>query len=116
MAKSIKVNYVYTLINSISAMLFPLITFPYISRVIMAEGVGIVSFYSSIIEYVVLLTSLGIPTYGIREIARVRDDIHELNKTASEILLLNLLLNCIGYAAIFIICFSVSQVQVSMVF
>lgn len=52
MAKSVKVNFVFNLINTISGLLFPLITFPYASRVIMSEGIGQVNFYTSIINYI----------------------------------------------------------------
>lgn len=99
------------MIGTVSGFLFPMITFPYVSRVIMAEGIGQVQFYISIINYVVLLTSLGIPLYAIREIARVRDCILVLSRTTVEIILLNLILNILGYAAIFIMCFTVDEVM-----
>lgn len=99
------------MINTVSGLLFPLITFPYASRVILAEGIGQVQFYSSIINYVILFTGIGIPLYGIREIARVRDDVRELGKTTAEILSLNLLLNIAGYVAIAILCLSVQEIQ-----
>lgn len=92
-------------------MLFPLITFPYASRMLLADGIGQMQFFTSIINYVVLLTSLGIPMYGIREIAKVRDDAKELSKTTTEIILLNLLLNVFGYIIIFVMCLTVSKVQ-----
>ena len=98
------------MVGTVSGFLFPLITFPYVSRVIMAEGLGQVQFYSSIINYVVLLTSLGIPLYATREIARVRDNIVDLSRTTTEIILLNLFLNILGYAAIFIMCFTLDEV------
>ena len=103
MAKSVKVNFVFNLINTISGLLFPLITFPYASRVIMSEGIGQVNFYTSIINYIALFSCIGIPLYGIREIARVRDSQVDLSRTTVEILLLNLLLNVIGYFAVAII-------------
>ena len=89
MAKSVKVNFVFNLINTISGLLFPLITFPYASRVIMSEGIGQVNFYTSIINYIALFSCIGIPLYGIREIARVRDSQVDLSRTTVEILLLN---------------------------
>lgn len=91
-------------------MLFPLITFPYAARIFMADGIGQINFLSSIISYVTLLTSLGIPMYAIRETARVRDNQKELSKTTIEILLLHFCLTIIGYIAIFIIAFLVPQV------
>lgn len=114
MIGSLKSNYIYNVLNTISGLLFPLITFPYISRIIMADGIGQVQFYTSIINYVVLLTNLGIPLYGIREIARVRDNKRELSKTTLEIVTLNLLFDLIGYFIIFILAFNVSQIEVNI--
>lgn len=99
------------MIGTVSGFLFPMITFPYVSRVIMAEGIGQVQFYTSIINYVVLLTSLGIPLYATREVARIRDNISDLSRTTTEIITLNLILNILGYAVIFIMCFTVDEVM-----
>lgn len=99
------------MIGTVSGFLFPMITFPYVSRVIMAEGLGQVQFYNSIINYVVLLTSLGIPLYATREIARVRDNVADLSRTTTEIISLNLILNIVGYAAIFVMCFTIDEVM-----
>lgn len=114
MAKSIKTNLVYNIINIVNGLLFPLITFPYITRVIMAEGIGQVNFFGSIINYIALFSSLGIPMYGIREIARVRDSKVELTKTTLEILSLNLLFNLFGYIVVLILCSTVSEIQVNI--
>lgn len=99
------------MIGTVSGFLFPMITFPYVSRIIMAEGMGQVQFYTSVINYIILLTGLGIPLYGIREIARVRDNITNLSRTTTEIITLNLLLNIIGYAIIFLMCFTVPKIM-----
>lgn len=111
MAKSLRTNFIYNIINTVSGLVFPLITYPYAFRILMVEGIGTVNFLYSIISYVILLTSLGIPLYGIREIARVRDDKRELTKTTFELLSLNLLLNVIGYIIIFILAFSVPELK-----
>ena len=111
MAKSIRVNFIYNVINTVSGLIFPLITYPYVFRILLADGVGQVNFYNSIISYITLLTGLGIPLYGIREIARVRDDIKELTQTTVEILSLNLLLNIVGYVVVFILCFTVEDIR-----
>lgn len=113
-SNSLKSNFVYNALGIISNLLFPLITFPYVSRILMADGVGLVQFYTSIINYVVLLTSIGIPMYGIREVARVRDNIEELSKTVIEIILLNLFLNVIGYIAIFILSVTVIEINANL--
>lgn len=95
-------------------MLFPLITFPYTARIIMADGIGQVNFFSSIISYISLFTCLGIPMYAIRETAKVRDDQKELSKTTTEILLLHACLTLFGYLAVFIIAFTVPKVMVDI--
>ena len=114
MSKSLKKNYLLNLTNTISTMLFPLITFPYAARIIMADGIGLVNFFSSIISYISLFTCLGIPMYAIRETARVRDNQKELSKTTTEILLLHASLTILGYIAVFIIACTVPKVMVDI--
>jgi O-antigen/teichoic acid export membrane protein len=92
MAKSVKVNFILNLINTATQMLFPLITFPYAARIMQPDGIGQVNFFSSILSYIVLFTSIGIPLYGIREVARVRDDMKQMNIVTAEILILNSIL------------------------
>lgn len=72
--KSIKKNYIYNLIYQVLALLTPLITTPYLSRVLRADGVGTVSFAESVVSYFVLVATLGITTFGQREISYVQDD------------------------------------------
>ena len=114
MSKSIKANYFYSLLNTVTGILFPLITFPYASRIMEADGIGQVSFFSSIISYISLFTSLGIPIYAIREIAKVRDDISKMNKTTVEILLLHTALTIIGYLIVAILCVTVAKIYVDI--
>ncbi len=72
--KSIKKNYIYNLTYQILLLLTPLITTPYLSRVLGVDGVGIVSFAESIVSYFTLFATLGITTFGQREISYVQDD------------------------------------------
>ena len=95
-------------------MLFPLITFPYVCRVIEADGIGQINFFQSIISYISLFTCLGIPMYAIREIARDRSDVVQMNQTAMEILLLHSMLTLVGYAIVAILCLTVPQIQVNI--
>ena len=83
--KSIKKNSILNVIKTISSILFPLITFPYISRVLLPENVGKVNFGTAYINYFSMIASLGITTYAIRECSSVRNDKNELCKKASEI-------------------------------
>ncbi|RHB40474.1 flippase [Enterocloster aldenensis] len=93
--KSIKENALLNLIYTISNMIFPLITFPYVSRVLKADGMGKVSFFTAIANYAIMLASLGISTYGVRAIAKVRDDKAKLSKTFGELVIINLLVTLV---------------------
>ena len=86
--KNIGYNFVMNSILTMSSFVFPLITFPYVSRVLLAEGVGKVSFATSIVSYFGMLAQLGIPVYGVRACAQVRDNKEELTKTVQEILII----------------------------
>lgn len=86
---------------SMSAFIFPLITFPYVSRVLMPIGTGLVSFANSIIAYFALFAQLGIPTYGIRACAKVRDDKEKLSKVVQELLIINSIISVLVYIVFF---------------
>ena len=78
-------------ILTISNVIFPLITFPYVSRILLPEGTGKVAFATSVVSYFSMIGMLGIPTYGIRTCAKVRDDKDKLSKTVQEIMVINTL-------------------------
>jgi len=84
-------------ILTMSSIIFPIITFPYISRILLPEGMGKVSFATSTIAYFSIFAQLGIPTYGVRACARVRNDKMELSRTVQEIMLINLVTCIIAY-------------------
>lgn len=89
-------------ILSMSSMIFPLITFKYVSEILMPDGTGKVSFATSLISYFLLFAQLGIPTYGIRACAKVRDNRLELTRTAHELLTINLVMSVFAYMALFL--------------
>lgn len=95
--KSISFNLIVNGIKTLMSVLFPLITFPYASRILGASGIGKVNYASSIISYFSLIASLGISTYAIREGARIREDREKFNKFAREILSINLCTTVISY-------------------
>ncbi len=99
--KSITINFIMNVVLSMSAFIFPLITFPYVSRVLMPTGTGLVSFANSIIAYFALFAQLGIPTYGIRACAKVRDDKEKLSKVVQELLIINSIISVLVYIVFF---------------
>lgn len=78
---SVKKNLVYNVVYQMVTLLIPLITVPYISRVLGANGVGISSYTNSLAQYFVILGTIGISLYGNRQIAYVRDDKKKLSTT-----------------------------------
>lgn len=88
---SIKRNFIYNLLLQISKVLFPLITAPYIARTLDPEGVGIVNFVNTYASYFALFAVLGIPVYGIREIAKIRNDIKASELFVSQMISIELI-------------------------
>lgn len=86
--KSITKNYLYNLIYQVLIMIVPLITTPYLSRVLGAEKIGIYSYTLSITTYFILFGSLGVAMYGQREIAYLQDNKHARSKAFFEILIM----------------------------
>lgn len=94
---SIKKNFIMNCILTLSTMIVPVIVFPYVTRILLPEGIGKVSFATSVVNYFLIIVQLGIPTYGIRAVAEVRDDKIALSQRVEEILLINLFTCFVGY-------------------
>lgn len=92
---SVKKNVTYNIIYQILILIIPLITAPYLSRVVGAKGVGIYSYTYSIVYYFMLLCLLGVNNYGNRLIAKVRDDKEKLSKTFFGVYLFQLFMGII---------------------
>ena len=92
-----------------STIVFPLITFPYISRVLLVEGNGKIAFASSVVNYFSMIASLGIPTYGIRACAQVRGDKEKLSHTVQELLIINMVTTGISLLAFLVSLVTVPQ-------
>ncbi len=108
---SIKTNILLNGINTATSLLFPIITFPYAARVLLPEGIGTINFLNGIISYIVLFTSLGIPMYAVKEIAKCRDNIKERDKVTVEILILSFALSILGYIGVWILARYVQEVH-----
>lgn len=88
MSKSIRKNFIYNLAYQILALALPLITAPYVSRVLGANNLGIYSYTMSITTYFILFGSLGMVLYGQREIAYYQDEKRKLSSSFFEIFIL----------------------------
>lgn len=86
---SVKKNFIYSSILTVSNYIFPLITFPYVSRVLGVTNVGMCNFVDSIINYFILFSMMGLTTIGIREIAGSKGDKQKQNKVFSTLFTIN---------------------------
>ena len=82
---SVKVNFAYSALNNVLRVLFPLITAPYVTRVLAPDDLGLYAFGFSNATYFALFAALGIPYYGAREIAKVKHDTAQTNELFSEL-------------------------------
>lgn len=103
--KSLKKNAALNVIKTLMGILFPLITFPYASRILLPDGIGKVNFANSVVAYFAIFSSLGISSYGIREAAKVRCDRGLLSKLVQELFLINLFSTIVAYCFFFIALF-----------
>lgn len=94
--KSIAKNYIYNLIYQMLTIVLPLITTPYLSRVLGAEAIGIYGYTLSIVTYFVLFGSLGIAMYGQREIAYVQNDKEKQSQAFWEMVIIRIVTLCIA--------------------
>jgi O-antigen/teichoic acid export membrane protein len=95
-------NYLYNASYQVFVLLIPLITTPYLARVLGPTGVGINAYTNSIIQYFILFGSIGVNLYGNRQIAFVRDDKDKMTKTFYEIFLMRIMTIILAYAAFLI--------------
>ena len=97
MRKSLGKNAFLNGFRNVLNLLFPLLTFPYVSKVLNVEGIGQYNFAQATVSYFLLVAGLGISTYAIREGAKYREDKEAFNVFASEVLLCNAISTIIAY-------------------
>jgi len=104
---SVKKNLLYNLLLLFSNLLFPVVNFAYASRILGPVGIGKVQFVITFASYFVVIAQVGIPVYGIREIAKAKKDQRHLDKLFSELLLINLISSLLMLVVYLIIILSV---------
>ena len=109
--KSLKKNIIYSSILTAANYIFPLVTYPYVSRVLGVDNIGVCNFVDSVINYFILFSMLGISTVGIREISQARNDRTRLNKTFSRLFTINTISTSIVLIALLISTFTVPQLK-----
>lgn len=109
--KSLKLNAILNITKSLMSIIFPFISFPYASRILLPEGIGKVNFANQTVALFSIIAGLGIYTYAVREAAKVRDEQEKLNQFCSEIFTLNLISTLFAYVLFFITIFTVPKYE-----
>lgn len=110
-SKSVKINAILNIIKTCVSIVFPLVTFPYVSRVLGVENLGKVNYGLSIVSYFSLFAALGINVYAIREGSKIRDNKEEFIIFANEIFALNMFTTLVSYIGLFLILLIFDQLR-----
>lgn len=108
---SLKINALLNIVYKLSNIIFPLIVYPYVARVLLASNMGKISFFTSLTNYMVMLGSLGISTYGIRTVAKVKNSKKELSVVVKELIFINVITTTIIFIFLFVSTFYVTKFQ-----
>lgn len=111
-APSLRKNYLYTVVIQIVSMLAPLVTAPYVARVLGSDGVGTYSYVLSVATVFSLFAALGLSAYGLREVSRVRDDSDAVARLFWELTLLRFATTLLTGGAYAVLCWWVGEWRV----
>ena len=109
--KSLKLNMILNAIKGIMGIIFPLITFPYVSKILGVDNLGKYNFSQSIISYFILLGGLGISTYAIREGVQLKNDKLKFKMFADEMFSINLISTVVAYAILVVLIFLIPKLS-----
>lgn len=109
--KSIIKNSLYSSIKTMAAILFPMITYPYVARVLDVDQLGAVNFGNSIISYFLLFGSFGISEYAVRSGARIRNNGGKFKTFCSQMFSLNVVFSIIAYIGLTVIIYNIKYLN-----
>lgn len=107
----VKKNFGYNLILTLSNYIFPLITYPYVSRVLGVNNIGICNYVDGIIQYYILFSTLGIASFGVREIAKFSDDFEKCSKVFTNLFTLNAILTVVASMILVFTTYTLSSLE-----
>lgn len=108
--KSLSNGGAYYLLYNVLNMAFPFFTGIYVSRMLSPDNIGIVTSAQNLAQYFVILSFLGIPTYGLREISKTRNNLEERSRIYSELYIINLI-STIVFLSIYLLFFRLKSIE-----
>ena len=107
--KSLGKNIFYSTLLSFFNIVYPLLTASYVSRILGAQNIGILNYSQSVVNFLLVFAMLGISTYGVKEIASVRDNQKEKEKVFSELFFIKFYSSIIVYVFYIFLVFSYKE-------
>jgi O-antigen/teichoic acid export membrane protein len=92
----IRKKFFFQILYALSQLIFPLVTYPYITRTIGAEGLGLVGYIEYVSGFIITIVAFGIPFYGVREAAKLQNDPQKLQLLFRQLFSIQLLISCLG--------------------
>ena len=77
---SLKTNVVFSVLKAVASVLFPLLLYKHVTNILLVEGIGLVDYSKSIVNYFVLLAGLGIETFAIQSGSKLRNDKEKMER------------------------------------
>ena len=108
----LKKNFLYSGTLTCANYIFPMLTYPYVARVLGVENIGICNFADAVISYFLLFSSMGIKSVGIREIAKAKGDQDRLNRVYGGLFTLVLISTCVAVLVLLVATNSVEKLYV----
>lgn len=109
--KSLKTNAFFSMLKTFLNIIFPLITFPYVTRILGADNIGKIDFSKSIVNYFILISSFGIAQYAVREGSRIKRSKHDYNIFLNEMYSINIISTLISYVLLLVSIFFISSLN-----
>lgn len=108
---TVKGNAALSVVKQLFSIAFPMITFPYVTRILGAENYGKYTFSASIVNYISYIGAAGILRYAIRECSRIREDKEKQEKLVNEIFTINICTTFVAYVVLFVLLLTVPMLH-----
>lgn len=108
-------NVIFSMLGIILNTIIPIITYPYVTRILGVDSLGVYNFYSSASTYLILLTNLGISIYGIREIGRFRNNVKQISRIYFELLSINFFMCLLALCFVIYVILSIANSKDSFI-
>ena len=102
-SSSLTTNFFLNTLKTLGNIIFPFIAFAYTSRILGTDGIGKIHFAKAFVSYFMMIASLGVNQYGMREVAKIRNDKEEIAQFSCEILTLSIITTIISYALLYMV-------------